>query len=121
MVVGHEIIGQVVSKGSRVSGLEIGDRVGIGPQTGSCQSCGSCDQGQDQHCSRKYKSYNSVTGNPIQPHTYGGFAEAIRVKAKWAFKIPDGMDSIATAPLLCAGITTWMPVCRAGEALFDLI
>lgn len=112
LVAGHEIIGKIVAMGDAVPrhlGLELGARVGVGPQTGSCMKCQECIQGDEQHCARKIKSYNSATGDEIQPRTFGGFADRIRVEAKWAFKIPDGLASIDAAPLLCAGVTTWMP------------
>lgn len=112
LVPGHEIVGYVVSKGKNVSCIDIGARVGVGPQTGSCKSCDVCLKGQAQHCASKIKSYNTPTGDKDQPFTYGGFSNRIRVNAEWAFSIPDALDSIACAPLLCAGVTTWMPFAR---------
>jgi len=113
LVVGHEIIGHVINVGSEVpSELKMGDRVGVGPQTGSCLSCRECFRGEPQHCPKKDKSYNTPTGNDTQPMTFGGFAEKIRVKAAWAFPIPDGLPTVQAAPLLCAGVTTWTPFVR---------
>jgi len=109
LVVGHEIIGQIVSVGSAVKGLAVGQRVGVGPQTGSCGDCRECNRKEEQFCGKKLKSYNTATGDVAQPHTYGGFAEYIRVRGDWAFPIPDGLDSVKASPLLCAGITTWTP------------
>jgi len=88
--------------------LKIGTRVGIGPQTGCCEQCVNCRRGEQQHCSKKKKSYNSATGDAKQPYTYGGFSDRIRCEAKWAFPIPNGLDSAVAAPLLCAG---WCLLC----------
>lgn len=55
------------------------------------------------------KSYNSPTGDSRQPYTYGGFSKRIRVQAKWAFPIPENLDTKTAAPILCAGETTWSP------------
>lgn len=115
LVVGHEIIGTVTALGSNVTSLELGQRVGIGPQTGSCmqESCRECcGKHQEQLCGKKDKSYNTPTGDVGQPMTYGGFADSIRCHAKWAFAIPEGLDTVDAAPLLCAGITTWSPFCQ---------
>jgi len=109
LVVGHEIVGIVEKIGSEVKDLNVGMRVGVGPQTGCCNSCHDCDRGEEQLCSKKIKSYNTPTGDPKQPHTYGGFSKNLRVKAQWAFPIPDGIPPKQAGPLLCAGITTWTP------------
>jgi uncharacterized zinc-type alcohol dehydrogenase-like protein len=44
--------------------------------------------------------------------TQGGFAGLHRVNHKWVFAIPDELPSAGTAPLLCAGITTYKPVAK---------
>ncbi len=109
LVPGHEIIGVVEGAGSAVKELKVGDRVGVGPQTGSCNDCHDCKRGEEMLCSTKCKSYNSKTGDERQPYTYGGFSKRMRTKAQWAFKIPDAIPTNQAGPLLCAGITTWTP------------
>ncbi|GAB5355145.1 hypothetical protein AAMO2058_000181100 [Amorphochlora amoebiformis] len=109
LVPGHEIVGIVESLGKGVTTLKEGMRVGVGPQTGSCGICQDCKRGAQQLCKKKLKSYNTPTGDKLQPHTYGGFSERLRVKAHWAFPIPSGIPPNKVGPLLCAGITTWSP------------
>jgi len=109
VVVGHEIVGVVVSKGSQVSQLKVGDRVGVGPQVWACMnSCTNCKAGDDNHCSRSVYTYNGVY--PDGQPSYGGYAQAIRVSSHFAIKIPDAIPSDLAAPLLCAGVTVWTPI-----------
>uniref|UniRef100_A0A7S4DPU3 alcohol dehydrogenase (NADP(+)) n=1 Tax=Lotharella globosa TaxID=91324 RepID=A0A7S4DPU3_9EUKA len=109
LVPGHEIVGIVEKVGSEVKELKVGMRVGVGPQTGSCESCHQCERGEQQMCAKKVKSYNTKTGDQDQPYTYGGFSKRMRTSAKWAFPIPEGIPPNLAGPLLCAGITTWTP------------
>jgi len=95
--------------GAEVKDLKVGMRVGVGPQTGSCESCHECGRGEEQLCPKKIKSYNTATGDSQQPYTYGGFSKRLRVRAKWAFPIPEEIPAEYAGPLLCAGITTWTP------------
>eukprot|EP00474_Spongospora_subterranea_P011204 CRZ11662.1 hypothetical protein [Spongospora subterranea] len=112
MVVGHEIIGRITALGPAVSGVKLGQRVGVGPQCGSCEQCNECQTGVPQLCTQRIDIYNSPTGTPEQPHTYGGFSESVRCNYKWVFPIPDGLDSVDAAPIMCAGLTTWAPFQR---------
>jgi len=112
LVPGHEIIGQIIAVGDDVKTLKVGQRVGVGPQVGSCRSCKQCRRGEPQLCTGPcgmIQVYGSPTGNPTQPHTHGGFARSIRTPAAWTFAIPDALPTNSAAPLLCAGITTWGP------------
>ena len=110
VVPGHEIIGRVIQVGSEVSRFKVGDNVGVGCMVDSCQHCASCERGDEQYCERGA----TFTYNGIDPHdkmpTYGGYSEKIVVSEKFVLKIPDGLDLKGTAPLLCAGITTWSPL-----------
>lgn len=49
VVVGHEIIGKAVRVGKDVKHVKVGDRVGVGAQSGSCQNqkgdCEACADG----------------------------------------------------------------------------
>jgi uncharacterized zinc-type alcohol dehydrogenase-like protein len=101
LVPGHEIVGTVSALGSDVAGLEIGQRVGVGGQAGSCCDCEYCEKGEDIFCTAPV--YTAV-------HDFGGFATAIRVDSHFAFPIPESIPSEIAAPLLCAGITTFKPL-----------
>jgi alcohol/geraniol dehydrogenase (NADP+) len=98
---GHEIIGTVNSVGSEVTDLAEGDRVGIGWQADSCGHCEWCRKGEEHLCAQS---------QPTCVHRHGGYAESIRVNARFALKIPDALESDSTAPLLCAGIAVYHPL-----------
>ena len=98
---GHEIIGTVAALGASVQGLAIGDRVGVGWQADSCGFCEWCRKGEENLCAK---------AQPTCVHRHGGYAEAIRVNARFALKIPEALASEQTAPLLCAGITVYSPM-----------
>jgi uncharacterized zinc-type alcohol dehydrogenase-like protein len=72
----------------------------------SCRQCAPCNKGLEQYCVQ----FPIVTYNDPRAPTYGGYSEAIVVTEPFVLKIPDGLDLAATAPLLCAGITTWSPL-----------
>lgn len=76
----------------------------------SCQDCHSCDEGLEQYCENgftgTYNSKNSKHGGV----TYGGYSENIVVEEGFVLHIPENIDVKASAPLLCAGITTWSPL-----------
>ncbi|KAF9150473.1 hypothetical protein DFQ26_001592, partial [Actinomortierella ambigua] len=112
----HEIIGQVVARGDKVSAkLSLGDRVGVGAMVDSCKECEYCQQGLEQQCKKMAFTYNDTFKEEGRPGvTYGGYADRIRVPAEWAFKIPEEISSAEAAPLLCAGITTYAPLARYG-------
>jgi uncharacterized zinc-type alcohol dehydrogenase-like protein len=105
LVPGHEIIGHVTQKGDRVTGLEIGQRVGIGWQRSACLSCQLCLESHDNLCPN---STATIVGN------HGGFADRIRSDAHFVFPIPDKLDSENAAPLLCAGGTVYSPLVLYG-------
>jgi propanol-preferring alcohol dehydrogenase len=94
MILGHEIVGRVVEKGSHVQKLKIGDRVGIAWIHSSCGKCSFCHEGRENLCA-EFKA----TGRDA----YGGYAEYTVVKENFAFPIPFEFSDEEAAPLLCAG------------------
>jgi len=101
LIPGHEIIGTVEETGKNVKHLKKGMRVGIGWQADSCGYCEYCLKGMEQLCSRNQPT---CVGRP------GGFAHSIIVNSKFAIPVPDNLDSVNAAPLLCAGITVYNPL-----------
>ncbi len=102
---GHEIVGTVAALGEAVKHLKVGERVGIGWQSDSCGYCEWCRGGEENLCARQ--TVTCIGRN-------GGYADKLRVDARFAVPIPEAMDSAATAPLLCAGITVYSPMRLAG-------
>ena len=111
MVPGHEIVGKVVKVGSEVKNFKVGDLAGTGCMVNSCQHCENCKQDLEQYCldGGSTQTYNSYERDGITP-TYGGYSNSIVVNEKFVLHISDKLDLAATAPLLCAGITTYSPL-----------
>ncbi|MBX7218721.1 MAG: NAD(P)-dependent alcohol dehydrogenase [Blastocatellia bacterium] len=109
-VPGHEIVGRVTQVGSAVTRFEVGDFAAVGCLVDSCRSCPSCRKGLEQFC----EQHPTFTYNSEDRHlgavTYGGYSEQIVVDEAFTLKVPAGLDLAATAPLLCAGITTYSPL-----------
>lgn len=101
LVPGHEIVGHVAGRGAAVDWLSDGERVGVGWQRGACLVCDACLSGRENLCPR-----NRATC--VGEH--GGFAERIRVDARFAFPIPDDLPAEGAAPLLCGGVTVYSPL-----------
>lgn len=115
--VGHEIVGTAVRVGSKVTSIKVGDRVGVGAQSDSCQGrlgdCEECAMGLEQYCSKKMTAtYDSTHLNGDK--AYGGYATYNRVPAHFAVKIPDSIPSAAAAPMLCGGVTLYSPLKHNG-------
>ncbi len=119
MVPGHEIIGRVSKVGTAVTKLAVGDMAGVGCLVDSCRDCDPCRHGTEQFCQKgAAQTYNGTEMDRHTP-TYGGYATRVVVDEAFALKVPAGLDPAATAPLLCAGITTYSPLrqwnCKPGD------
>ena len=114
LVPGHEIIGKVVATGKNVKRFKVGELAGVGCMIGSCGKCDACIKGEEQNCKNgpvwTYNSTDPVTGNPTQ----GGYSSNIVVDESFALRISKGVDEASTAPLMCAGITTYSPLKKWG-------
>ncbi len=109
-VPGHEIVGRVVKAGSAVRKFKEGDLAAVGCMVDSCRECPECKDGFEQFCVHfpvlTYNGEDKVLGGV----TYGGYAENIVVDEAFVLRVPDNLDLAGTAPLLCAGITTYSPL-----------
>ncbi|KAL6711333.1 hypothetical protein ACN47E_005864 [Coniothyrium glycines] len=97
---GHEGVGKIVKMGpgTENSAVKIGDRVGIKWMAGICEACEACRAGFDAGCfSGKISGY----------YTPGTFQQYVVSPANYVTPIPEGLDSAAAAPLLCAGVTVY--------------
>src|SRR4051812_37714762 len=110
VVPGHEIIGRVAAVGDKVTKFKIGDIGGVGCMVNSCRTCENCRADREQNCLKgttfTYDAPDPVSGG----HTFGGYSDTIVVTEHFVIRIPPGADLAATAPLLCAGITTFSPM-----------
>lgn len=113
-VPGHEIVGRVIQVGAQVQRFKAGDIAGVGCLVDSCRTCGSCEEHLEQFCENKavftYNSPDKHSGGV----TFGGYSESIVVDEAFVLRIPGNLDLAATAPLLCAGITTYSPLRHHG-------
>ena len=108
-VPGHEIVGRVVKVGKDVNKFQEGDTVGVGCMVDSCRTCANCKEDLEQFCPDTVFTYNSPD-KQLGGITYGGYSKSIVVDKAFVLKIPKHLDLAATAPLLCAGITTYSPL-----------
>ena len=112
-VPGHEIVGRVTKAGARVKKFKEGDLAAVGCMVDSCRTCDSCKAGEEQLCENGPTfTYNSPDKKHGGGMTYGGYAEAMVLDETFALRVPKSLDLAASAPLLCAGITTYSPLRR---------
>ena len=102
---GHEIVGTISGVGSNVKDRKVGQRVGVGWQADSCGICEWCIQGEEHLCAK---------AQPTCVGRNGGYADRIRVNARFAIPVPSVLESEHAAPLLCGGITVYSPLRNHG-------
>jgi len=107
LVLGHEIVGRIKSRGSCVTDLEIGQRVGVPWLGWTCGQCKFCLSDRENLCSNA-----RFTGYQID----GGFAQETKADARFCFPLPEkDLDAEHAAPLLCAGLIGWRSLKAAGD------
>lgn len=112
-VPGHEIVGRVTRVGAGVTRFRAGDVAAVGCMVNSCGDCPTCAADSEQYCPGATFTYNSADAH-LGGHTFGGYSSRVVVDESFVLRVPEGMDLAATAPLLCAGITTYSPLRRWG-------
>ena len=109
-VPGHEIVGRVSKVGSAVKKVKAGELAAVGCMVDSCRTCAHCSKGLEQYC----QSGPVLTYNGPDKHsggvTYGGYSDRIVVDEAFVLRVSEKANLAATAPLLCAGITTYSPM-----------
>ena len=108
-VPGHEIVGRVTAIGAGVKKFKVGDTVGVGCLVDSCRTCPDCRDGFEQFCNGMIMTYGSEDKH-LGDGTLGGYSQSIVVTENFVLRIPANLNLAATAPLLCAGITTYSPM-----------
>lgn len=112
LIPGHEIVGRVLKVGASVTRFEPGDAVGVGCMVDACHQCTNCERGDEQFCEQgAVMTYNSQEPH-IGGRTSGGYSNNIVVTESFVLRLPENLDMAASAPLLCAGITTFAPLNR---------
>lgn len=104
-VMGHEGVGRVEALGEGVSGWAVGDGVGVPWIHDTCCHCDECLDGYESFC-----QHHRAHGLNVP----GAFAEYVVCDARFAVALPETIDPVTTAPLMCAGITAYGAVKRAG-------
>jgi D-arabinose 1-dehydrogenase-like Zn-dependent alcohol dehydrogenase len=112
-VPGHEVIGVVDALGAGVEGWSAGARAGVGWFGGSCGYCGRCRRDSAFAC----ENVHEVTGVTRD----GGYATHMIADVSAVAHVPDDLDAVESAPLLCAGITTFNALRHSGAGPGDLV
>ena len=111
-VPGHEVAGIIDEVGSAVSEWKKGQRVGVGWHGGQDNTCPSCRRGDFRNC-RNLK----IPGISYD----GGYQQYMVAPVEALVAIPDGLNAVEAAPLLCAGITTYNALRHSGAMPGDLV
>jgi propanol-preferring alcohol dehydrogenase len=109
LVLGHEIVGEVVASGPGRGGeaFATGERVGVPWLAWTCGECRYCRAGRENLC-----DHARFTGYQVD----GGYAEYTVADARFCFRLPAGYGDVDAAPLLCAGLIGHRALRAAGEA-----
>jgi uncharacterized zinc-type alcohol dehydrogenase-like protein len=92
-----------------VKNFKEGDLAAVGCMVDACRSCPSCEENLEQFCEDVTFTYNSPDKHSGGV-TYGGYSTSIVVKEDFVLRVNKDVDLAPTAPLLCAGITTYSPL-----------
>jgi len=106
IIPGHEIVGRIDGLGENVTGLKLGERVGIPWLGHTCGVCPYCVANKENLCDRPL--FTGYTRD-------GGFATSVIADARFAFPLGDEGSDVALAPLLCAGLIGWRSLCMAAD------
>jgi propanol-preferring alcohol dehydrogenase len=106
LIPGHEAVGKILACGAAVTALKPGDRVGVPWLYRACGKCEMCREGNENLC----RDNAAVTGMTVQ----GGYAQFMCACADYVVPIPEGLGDAEAAPLLCAGVTSYRALKKAG-------
>src|SRR5271165_4816989 len=112
-VPGHEVIGVVDALGSDIKGWSVGAQAGVGWFGGSCGYCAHCRRDSAFACETMHE-ISGVTRD-------GGYATHMLAHVSAVAHVPDDLDAVESAPLLCAGITTFNALRHTGAGPGDLV
>lgn len=104
-ILGHEGVGRVEEVGAGVADWHPGDRAGVAWLHDTCGHCDECHSDMESFCQHQRAHGFDVAGT---------FAEYVVADARFAVPMPDEGDAALLAPLMCAGLTAFGAVKRAG-------
>ncbi len=96
-VLGHEPVGTIVELGPGVTGLRVGDRVGVSWRQAGCGRCRYCMEKREKYCEEQVSWM----------HLGGGNSELMIAYASGCTLVPDGLSPEEAAPVFCAGFTVF--------------
>ncbi|MDA8141284.1 MAG: zinc-dependent alcohol dehydrogenase family protein [Desulfobacteraceae bacterium] len=94
VILGHQAVGSIAAVGPEARQLKVGQRVGVAWIFSACGRCDLCRQGLENLCARF-----QATGRDA----HGGYAQYMKVDEEFAHLLPEALEDIQAAPLLCAG------------------
>jgi propanol-preferring alcohol dehydrogenase len=104
VIPGHQVVGRVVDRGQEAGRFRPGDRIGIAWLRFTDGTCKFCLRGRENLClNARFTGYMAD----------GGYAEFAAVAEDFAYAIPDGIEPVHAAPLLCAGIIGYRALKRS--------
>lgn len=103
LIPGHQIVGEIVE--GATPGAPLGTRVGVSWIGGVDGTCWYCQHGRENLCDSA-----AFTGYTVN----GGYADYAVAQAGFVFPLPDALDDLHAAPLLCAGIIGFRSLRVAG-------
>lgn len=106
IIPGHEIVGRIDEIGPGVTGMIIGERVGIPWLGHTCRHCRYCLGGEENLCD--FPQFTGFTRD-------GGFSTSVIADSRFAFPLGETGSDVALAPLLCAGLIGWRSLNLAGN------
>jgi propanol-preferring alcohol dehydrogenase len=107
LILGHEIVGEVVGRGEGATRFPMGARLGVPWLGRTCGRCRYCRAGQENLCEGA-----RFTGYQID----GGYADYTTADERFCFELPPGYSDLTAAPLLCAGLIGYRALRMAGRA-----
>lgn len=111
-VPGHEVVGRIAAVGGAVKHLQVGQTVGLGWYSRSCEVCPQCRSGNHNLCATHEAT---IVGR------HGGFADHVRAHMGWVLPLPAGVDAQSAGPLFCGGITVFNPIVACGVQPTDRV
>jgi propanol-preferring alcohol dehydrogenase len=110
LIPGHQIVGEIID--GATSEFPLGARVGVSWIGGVDGTCWYCRKNLENLCDSPIFTGYSVDG---------GYAEYALARADFVFSLPDALDDLQAAPLLCAGIIGFRSIRVAGVEKGDRV